>query len=415
MRMQIHHSFGAVLAAWGLANPAFAQNELTIEQSVQIALSANDPSVQLLEERALALEERAISDSQLPDPIFSTQIKSIPLSSFDLNAEGMTQLAFGVRQAFPKGNSRSITRKKRLDEALAQRQQKSLRNREIALQTRTFWLELLYWQQAKEITEQTKTKIMELAEISTTNYANGRSSVQNVLRIDLEKALLDTRLIELDRKADMARANLTRMIGIANAARPLSATLPILVQTPNAAMLHDGLSRHPSVLMFDAKISARERDVDLARQQYKPGFAASANLGLRDGRSSFGSIGVSYSIPLFTKNRQDRVLSGRKHMRSAAQLGRDAQLLELNRKLGIGFASWSRLGERITAYEKTVIPQANETAKAALNAYQNDVADFAELVRAELAVLNIHLTLTRLRTDRAKARAGLLFLEGEKS
>ncbi|MCF6292246.1 MAG: TolC family protein [Robiginitomaculum sp.] len=403
-----------IVSVSGFSYAAIAQTPLSLEEGVTIALQSNDPSVGLLEKRALALEDRAVSDSQLPDPVFSTRIMSVPLSSFDINREGMTQLSLGVRQAFPKGQTRALTREKRLAEALVQRKTKVLRNREIALQTRTFWLELYYWRQARAITEQTLTKVEELGTISEANYASGKGGAQNVLRIDLEKSLLQTRLVDLDRKADMAKADLSRLIGIANAARPLDEQLPSLPQLPAADKMQAELIHHPSVKVYDAQLQAHDRQVDIANEQYKPGFAVDAAYGLRDSRSDFGSIGVSYSIPLFKKNRQDRVLSATKNLRGSTRLARDVQLLELNRALGRSFADWARLGESIALYENDVIDRAADTAEAALFAYENETADFAELVRAELAVLDAELTLIRLRVDRTKSHAKLMFLEWTK-
>ncbi len=401
-----------LVSSIGFANPALAQGALGLQESVAIALQSNDPSVALLEQRAQALEDRAVADSQLPDPVFSTRIQSIPLSSFDINREGMTQLALGVRQAFPKGKTRSLSREKRLAEALTERENKELRNSEIALQTRMFWLELFYWKRARTVTERTLIKVEELGKVTEFNYASGRGGAQNVLRVDLEVSLLQTRLVELDRKADMARADLTRMIGIANAARALPVTLPILPSLSSASQMQKQLAQHPSIKMFDAQLQARDRSVDIANEQYKPSFSVDAAYGMRDSRSDFGSIGISYSIPLFKKNRQDRVVSATKHLRSATRLARDAQLLELNRQLGRTFADWTRLEQRIALYETEVMDRARQTSKATIISYQNEIADFAEMVRAELAELDIELALVRLRTDRAKAHATLLFLNG---
>jgi outer membrane protein TolC len=396
-----------------LAAPAsWGQSPLGLQESVDIALAANDPSVALFEERAQALEDRAIADSQLPDPVFSTRIQNVPLASFDLNREGMTQLAFGVRQAFPKGSTRALTRRKREAEALIERQNKALRDQQIALQTRTAWLEVFYWKQAKRITRNTVGKVKDLTAFTEAGFANGQGGVQNVLRLDLESALLENRLIELERKTDMARADLTRMIGIANAARPLADALADLPSLPAVTDLQADLIRHPAILIYDAKMRVRDRDVDLAQEQYKPGFAVDAAYGVRDSRSDFGSIGVSYSIPLFEKTRQDRNLSASRHLRGSTRLEREAQLLELNRQLGRSFADWTRLGQRMADYKTKVIPRAKDTAEAAMLAYETEAADFAEVVRAELAVLDAELALTRLQTDRAKAHANLLFLQG---
>ncbi len=401
------------ITALGLAIPALAQSPLGLAESVTIALQANDPSAALFEERALALEDRAVADSQLPDPVFTARMQSIPLSSFDINREGMTQLFLGAKQAFPKGKTRSLTRKKRLSEAQAERMRKTLTERQIALQTRKSWLELYYWQGARKITEQSQAQIADLGGIAEAVFATGRSAAQNVLRIDLETSLLGARLVEIDRKTDIARADLVRLVGIANAARPLPEAFPELPTFPSTQDMQAGLVRHPSVKVFDATMAARTRDIDIAGEQYKPGFAVEGAYGARDSRSDFGSVGVSLSVPLFTANRQDKSLSAAKRMKASTRLGRDAQLLELNRELGRNYAQWARLGERIALYETDVLKRAKDTAEAALIGYENETADFAELVRAELAVLDTELTLLRLRIDREKSHAALLYLNGE--
>jgi len=99
--------------------------------------------------------------------------------------------------------------------------------------------------------------------------------------------------------------------------------------------------------------------------------------------------------------------------RSAEELERRALLLDLRR-------DWERLlSDRasreasITLYEREVLPDARETAQAVMTAYENRQADFPELVRAELALLDAELALLRLRVDALKAEAGLLYLAGD--
>ena len=58
--------------------------------------------------------------------------------------------------------------------------------------------------------------------------------------------------------------------------------------------------------------------------------------------------------------------------------------------------------------------RADGTATAALDGYQNQVADFAELIRARLAALDVGLKLKRLETDLGKAHAELAYLLGER-
>lgn len=395
------------------SNPVLAQIPLTLPETVTLALGANDPSVALFEQEALAFEDRAIADSQLPDPVLRAGIANFPLSSFDYNREPMTQLKLGIAQKLPKGQTLSLTRDKRNAQAQTARAQKILKEQQIVLDARRTWLELYYWRDARRLTLDSQKKVSELGGVAETVYASGRSSLQDVLRIELETTALSTKLIDIDRKADIARANLERRIGRLNGARELAAKFPILPHIRSEGEIRDGLAVHPSMKVFDARIETKSRDIDIAAEQYKPGFTFDAGYGLRDSRSDFGSIGVSVSLPLFSKKNKDYALSATKRMLAAQTLRRDAQVLELERSLRREWAQYKRHGERIMLYETDVLGRAKETRDAAMIAYGNKLADFSELVRAELAVLDIKLTLARLRIDRAAAQANLLYLSGE--
>lgn len=408
------------LAALFLSTPllifdveALAQVPLTISEAVDIALNANDPSVALLEQEALAFEDRAIADSQLPDPTLRAQIANFPLSSFDYNREPMTQLKFGISQRLPKGKTLALTRDKRQAQAQMSRAQQTHRERKIVLEARQIWLELYYWRAARRLTEQSQQKVSELGSVAEAVYASGRSSLQDVLRVELETSALGAKLIDSDRHEDIARASLERLLGRVNGARELAAGFPILPAINSEGEIRDKLVSHPSMEVFNAQIQTKSRDVDIAAEQYKPGFSFDAQYGLRDSRSDFGSIGVSVSLPLFSKKNKDYALSAAKRMRASQTLGRDVQALELERSLRREWAQYMRSGERIALYEMSVLVRANETRDAAMIAYGNKLADFSELVRAELAVLDIELTLTRLRIDRVKAQVNLLYLSGE--
>ena len=394
-------------------NSAGAQVPLTLSETVNIALSANDPSVSLLEQKALAYEDRAIADSQLPDPTLRAQIANFPFSSFDYNREAMTQLKFGMSQKLPKGQTLALTHDKRTAQAKSVRSQKQLTEQQIVRQARQAWLDLYYWRSARTLTEKSQKKVGELGGVAESVYASGRSSLQDVLRVELETTSLGAKLIDIDRNEDIARANLERLIGHFDGARELSERFPVLPVIASEGQVREKLASHPSIKMIDAQIETRNRDVDIANEQYKPGLSFDAQYGLRDSRSDFGSIGVTVSLPLFSKKNKDYALSAAKRMRASQTLGRDVQALELERSLRQEWAQYTRLGERIELYETGVLVRARETRDAAMIAYGNKLADFSELVRAELAVLDIELTLTKLRIDRVKAQANLLYLSGE--
>ncbi len=390
-----------------------AQTPLGLVEAVRLALEANDPGIGELEEIALAYEDRAIAESQLPDPTIKAQIANFPLSSFDYNREAMTQLRFGISQKLPKGQTLSLTRAKRKFEAKSFREQKELRKRQIILQTRSAWLDLYYWREARRLILESRQKVSELGGVAESVFASGRSSLQDVLRVELETTALGTKLIDIERNEEIARANLGRLLGQFHANREITAKFPVLPSNPILAEIRNRLTQHPAIRLFDARIKSKERDIDIAKEQYKPGFAFDGSYGLRDSRSDFVTIGVSVSMPLFSKKNKDYALRAAKRMRNSQTLGRDAQLLELEKSLRREWAQYTKLGERIKLFETEVLLRAHETRDAAMIAYGNQLADFSELVRAELAVLDIELGLARLRIDRVKAKANLLYLSGE--
>ena len=130
------------------------------------------------------------------------------------------------------------------------------------------------------------------------------------------------------------------------------------------------------------------------------------------GRPDFASVGVSVSIPLFGDKRQDKNLSAEIKERGAAELARSAELLDLRRDLGRAYANWTGLQARIDLYDRAVTVRAKETAEASITAYGGGNADFPELIRSQLAELDVELNRLELRVNQAKVWAELDYLTG---
>ncbi len=387
---------------------------LTMEEAVAIALSAGDPSVLQFEEKSLAFEDQAVADAQLPDPKLRVSATNFPVDTFRFDQEPMTQVQIGLLQTFPRGKTRQYRGEKREAEAAAQRAMRSLQEYKIAFDTKVTWLELFYLRGAYETVIESRQAVSELNDVARSIFSTGRRSAQDVLRADLELTILDDRLVGIAQQIDVKNADLFRLVGYEAGMRPLAQTMPTPSSLPDRTVLQDRLVRHPSVAVIDSEIDARKHDVDIARQQYKPGFTLNGGYGVRGGdRPDFATLGVTLDLPLFTGKRQDRNLAAAKRNRNTFEMKRQAQLLELDRMLNGAHANQVRLAQRIALYEESVLVHANETSEATLTAYQNDVSDFAELVRSRLAELDAELTLLRLRTDRAKVFAQIDFLTGE--
>ena len=314
----------------------------------------------------------------MPDPEVWFGFANWPVESFDYDQEPMTQIQAGVRQRFPRGDSLSILGARRASDAEVERARRSLRLREITRATHEAWLELYYLSHARDVVDESRVAVSELVDVVQASFATGLQNHQDLLRAELELSLLDDRALEIERQFQRQGADLTRLIGAHDAARDVVRALPRWPTAPAQQMIDNLIVKHPAVAVQDAAISGREQDVALAHEQYDPGWALEAGYGFRGGdRADFASVMVTVEVPIFTDKRQDRALAASEQDRAAAILDRDAVLLMLRQQAQRALADVERFTQRVSLYREIVVDRADGTAAAALDGYQNQVADFA--------------------------------------
>lgn len=386
---------------------------LSLPEAVLIAQDANEPSSTVYDAHADALERQGRAADTLPDPVLLAGFANVPLSDLDPNREPMTQARIGMRQMFPRGDTRRLTREQRSAEARVMQARRDMTDRQITLSVREAWLEIFYLDQSAALTRERLAVVQDLAEVALSAYSTGRNNSHDVTRVDLEESILEARLIDIERSRDQAVADLSRFVTLSAARRPLPDVLPVLPPVPEREAALERLAGHPVIQSHNARIEARELGIDLALQEYRPAWSLEAGYGLRGSRSDIASIGVSVQMPLFGRDRQDETVASARDLRRAAELERAATLMDMAQRLERELAQLDRLDESARLYEGTVIPRAQETADSVLLAYQNEGADFAELVRSELALLDAQLTLLRIEVDALQAQSRILYLAGD--
>jgi outer membrane protein TolC len=403
--------FGLMSAA-SLSSYA-ADSSLGLLLAEELALS-RDLGIKRYHALAQGLSEQAIADRQLPDPKLVTGLTDLPASSLNLRSE-MTEFEVGVIQDFPRGESRKL--KGEQTEALASVEQ--ARARETQLQVlrgvRSQFLEAYYQNQAAELIGENRKLLNQLASATRAQYSTGKSQQQDVLRAEVELAMLEDRRARFAQSENIARAELSRWIGEA-AHQPLLEERPDLAAIPPQQQLIARLREHPALEAQSAMVEAAQREVDLAKQAYKPGFA----LDLRYGQptSDFGDSGnfsamVMMDLPLFKDKRQDKRLAASKQQALATELSREDRLRELTSMVKQEYTRWHQLNERVALYEDRLLPQSQAAAKAAVQAYQSGLGDFNRAVQAQLSALNARLEALQLTLERNQAHANLLYFAGE--
>lgn len=406
----------------GGAVPVVAE-VLNLNEAVQAAQD-NDPWLVENRHSQSALEARSVAAGTLPDPTLSVGLANLPVDTFDIDQEPMTQITVGVSQIIPRGNSLKLKREQLQVASREYPQQRRERRARTAVTVGRLWLDAYKVQESIILIENDRPLFMQLVDVAEASYSSalGRTRQQDIVRAQLELTSLDDRLTKLRQMQETILENLSEWVSgyfheqyqMATPSLSFSegSGLQLPRKLPDIAMLNKPLfnadqetdpqelyvhfADHPAVRSIEQKIKASELGVEVARQSYKPQWGVNAGYGYRDDPSSgdradFISLGLSFDLPVFTKNRQDKEVLAAVSQAEAVKTTK----WSLVRKMIAGFeknrVQLRRLQERQTLYQIQLLPQMHEQAEASLTAYTNDDGDFAEVVRARIAELNARI------------------------
>jgi outer membrane protein TolC len=401
-----------------LASPAASGGALSLVDAESLAV-ARDAYTAGLEERSAALSESAVAEAQLPDPELRLGAVNLPVDSFDLDDEPMTQLLVGVRQRFPRGETRRLRQEQVQSMSAAESAMALERRRQVIRSLREAWTERGYVAQALTIVDEQQSWYQELEAAANAGYAAGGRRQNDLFRIAMERELLEedsARLRQLGRTWD---AELGRWLG-AEADRARIVGLPELPPAPPRETALLVLPDHPILAADMRRVDAGQLGVEIAKQQYRPSWALDVSYGVRDGqddsgdsRPDFFSAMLSFELPIFPRERQDRRVSAAMASKMAVKNRLEDRQREILRRFESAWADYESLGRRTALFEQRVLPSAVANVEATRLAYQNDVVPFDELVRAEKSLLDTRLQLVRLRADRIVTLAELHYLTGD--
>jgi len=417
-----------------LSTYANAQNSkaLSLNKTIAIALE-NDPWLVGNKFQQDSVDSISVAAGTLPDPKVSVNFANLPLDTFDFTQEPMTQFKVGVSQMFPRGKSLQLKREQLQIKSRQFPYQRADRKAKIEVTVTQLWLEAYKAQISIALIEKDRALFEQLADVAQASYsaALGRTRQQDVIRAQLELTRLDDRLTMLNQKLEMSMQKLSQWLSgyfleeyrQNGSGITMNQELKVDKELPSLELIHAQLyeqkntqeqelfsyfSSHPAVLALKQKIASTDKGIELAKQKYKPAWGVNASYGYRGttdvgiNRADFLSVGVSFDVPLFTKNKQDKELESAIAQSEAIQTQEWLLLRKLIASFETAKSQLMRLNERETLYSDQLLPQMREQAEASLTAYTNDDGDFAEVVRSRIAELNAQIDALNIAVDRQK-------------
>ncbi|NOH97409.1 TolC family protein [Vibrio sp. 99-70-13A1] len=453
----------AVMPATLYSNIAFAGESLVVSKTynsnlqlknlIEMALS-HDASRKQYFSQSQAMRESGVASATLMDPKLKVGFGGLPVESFKFDEDPMTNISVGLMQQFERGSTLDLNRKKANQQANVVDHQVQVREYEIANSMTQLWLELGYLQHAELLITETQSLMVEMEQYVKTNYSIGKSEAQDLLNTQLQVNKLDEKLQANQQMQQRVVSQLSEWLGglglredwlgkellnrewqgdkrfddnryNSSSLSQVSFELDWglldsrLKNHTSDTQFYALLNQHPMAQMADATISANRTQVEVAEQAFTPQFGVEVMYAYRQADNMMGepasdllSAYLTMDIPLFTDNRQNKNLTAAQYQVGASQYQKDALLAKMNAQVNVFLNDKMNLMERIERYQDRLIPQSQARIAAVERGYQNNTAQFGDVITATTDELALKIELTRLITDLNQTNSKLASLLG---
>lgn len=398
-----------------------AQMEL-LQDLINEALRVS-PEIKMLNAKIKAVESKVDQNSNLPDPMLSIGVMSLPVNSFAFNEEMMTGKVIGVSQEFPFPGKLSTIRNSREKDIEIVKLELAEKQNEIEKQITQLYYDLINIRKELELTEKSKKLLEDILEVVRSMYSSAQSSQQNIFRLELELSKMNDMIFEL-------KGEENEIVSRINSFLLRDLNTPILTEYINDnnffsftvdELISKAEESRPylkSLLLSEQKEKINQ---SIAEYDYYPMFKISGQYAFREKikgvempPSDLISVMLDVSLPLNYGGKVTAMVDETKAMQEMYRQQYDASLQMLRSEFGMITSKLNSLKQRIELLQQGSIVQASSNYQSALTAYQVGEIDFMNVIEAQTELLNIEKDLSRFRTKYLKLLSDIEFLTGYK-
>lgn len=397
------------------SNTALQDSRLTLEQIISIALQQDASREQLFAQSQATLSSGK-AKATLMDPTVKFGFGGVPVDSFRLDLDPMSNISLGVMQKFDRGDTIELQTSQAEQQAQAVLQQAKAREHDVITAVTALWLELGYNQKAKSLLLQQEKWLTQLIDNQDSNYALGIGESQDVIAAQLKLSQLQQKLVNNSQMQLKLTAQLSEWLGNAwfEQSGALHASNQLdwhelqqtLASNTTSQLRYQLLMRHPVIQSLDSSLQSAQTQVSIAEEAYAPQFGVEVMYAHREANNMRGepapdmvSAYLTVDIPLYTGSKQDKSLEAAQYQVGAAKSQRDAWLARMGAQLTGLVSDKDHLQQRISHYQSQLLKQAKAQLAAVERGYQNNSASFGDIVTSSITQITIELELERLITD----------------
>lgn len=285
--------------------------------------------------------------------------------------------------------------------------------REVIAKVKSAFYELFWVHKSIKIDEENKGLLQRFVKIAEVKYATAKATQQDVLKAQVELSGIVNELITLEQLKETAIARINTLLN-RHPDAPLGTPeeIDITELTVSLKELYEKAKEiSPELSILKYRIERDKAAYELAKKQYYPDFTFGLNYTvindlpstvmsspIGEGRDSYTGT-LSMNIPIFQKRKYDAgVREADAKLKSSEMAYRNMENMTLFGVKDYHFKV--QTAERLVKlYRDSIIPQAEQSLKAAEIGYQAGQVDFLNLIDSQRVLLDFNLAFYRAVAD----------------
>ncbi|MDI6792043.1 MAG: TolC family protein, partial [bacterium] len=393
-----------LVAARGRAKNHSPDSPLGLEELIKIAFE-NNPGILAARYRWQAAVEKYPQAKSWPDPVFSITHFPSPVET----RLGANRNQLRLNQMIPGFGKLRLKGEKAARAAEMARLKYEIAVRDVVTDLKISYAELQYILEAITLTQKNKVLVERLLQIAEGDYGEGKTHLQDTLRVQSQLAQVSYDLLLLE---ELRRTEETRINSLLN--RPPETQVKIYPrkQAPvpelNLEMLYRLAenNRH-EVLLAEVETEINTLSLDLAKRQRLPDFnlgfmysdiGEAVNPAIEDsGRDAWGVM-AGLTLPIWLNKNRSAVREAEDSIQASRNTRQDRVNMTNSMVKNLFFRI--RISQRLVElYEKTLIPQARKSFELSETWYRAGQTSLSEMLEVQAVWLNFELALARARAD----------------
>ncbi len=403
--------------AWAQGSPDASLLGSSPQTLIEYARQKN-PGFAAARAEALAAQERVTPAGALPDPTFELELmdatNTMSGRSTSLLPGQVGQTRYRITQPLPGWGKLDLS----VQSAEAQATQaESMRDAfwiELAANIEQLWLRYYVADRELALNREGLALLQSLEELSLARYKLDLLPQQAVLRIQREITEQRLALVEIEQRRNALVAGLNSLLWREHDAPLTAPTDPgPLPETLVSDSLFDAVERaNPEVNVANYAINVAKAERQRTYQDRLPDFA----IGIRNNRPYDGEaswdVMFEVMIPLQQTSRRAKEREA-DYMLVAAEARQEEAKARASGELGNAWSMYAQGRETFRLIEYTLLPQAQATRDASLEALKSGKVDFDTVIEAERQLIDIRTQFLKVDLDTRLALTEIKKLTGE--